>query len=72
MVVVVVVVVVVEVVMMPMPLVMAFVIFGFREKNGSGTDDWCMLLPLNPHAIFYTAPRKLTKATTPVFYCWYR
>ena len=32
---------------------MVFVIFGFqKKKNGSGTDDWCMLLPLNPQAIF--------------------
>ena len=32
------------------------------KKNGSGTDDWCMLLPLNPQAFFFKAPRKLTKA----------
>ncbi len=42
------------------------------KKNGSGTDDWCMLLPLNPRAIFYTAPRKITKESTTVFYCCYR
>ena len=49
--------VVVVVVMLPMPLVMVFVIFGFQKKqNGSGTDDWCMLLPLNPQEIFYKLP----------------
>ncbi len=42
------------------------------KKNGSGTDDWCMLLSLNPHAMFYTAPTKSTKAATIVFYCCYR
>ncbi len=64
--------VVVVVVMLPMPLVMAFVILGFRKKDGSGKDDWCMLLPLNPHAIFYKAPKKLTKANITCFYCCYR
>ena len=42
------------------------------KKNGSGTDDWCMLLPLNPQAIFFKAPRNLTKATICDFYCCYR
>ena len=42
------------------------------KKNGSGTDDWCMLLPLNPHTIIYKTPRKLTKATTTGFNCCYR
>jgi hypothetical protein len=66
-------VVVVVVAMLPMPLVMVSVIFGFKKKkNGSGTDDWCMLLPLNPQAIFFKAPRNLTKATICDFYCCYR
>ena len=64
--------VVVVVVMLPMPLVMVFVIFGFQKKNGSGTDDWCMLLPLNPQAFFYKAPRKLTKVNKNGVNCCYR
>jgi hypothetical protein len=43
-----------------------------KKKAGSGTHDWCMLLPLNPQAIFYKAPRKLTKATATNFNCCYR
>ncbi len=42
------------------------------KKNGSGTDDWFMLLPLNPQACFYKAPRKLTKVNKTGFYCCYR
>ncbi len=64
--------VVVVVVLLPMPLVMVFVIFGFEKKNGSGTDDGCMLLPLNPQAFFYKAPRKLTKVNKTGFSCCYR
>ena len=43
--------VVVVVVTLPMSMAMVFVIFGFRKKNPLGvqtSDDWCMLLPLNP------------------------
>ena len=43
-----------------------------KKKNGSGTDDWYMLLPLFPQAIFFKAPRKLTKANTIGFICCYR
>ena len=40
--------VVVVVVTLPMSMAMVFVIFGFRKKPARGSDDWCMLLPLNP------------------------
>ena len=53
-----VVVVVVVVVTLPMSTVMVFVIFGFRKKPARGSDDWCMLLPLNPQGLLRESPRK--------------
>ena len=38
----------VVVVKLPMSKAMVFVIFGFRKKTARGSDDGCMLLPLNP------------------------
>ena len=59
------------VVMLPLPVVMGLMIFGFR-KNVRGSDDWSMLLPLNPQGFLREAPRKLTTVTKKCCYCCYR
>jgi hypothetical protein len=51
-------VVVVVVVTLPMSMAMVFVIFGFRKKIARGSDDRCMLLPLNPYGLLRGSPRK--------------
>ena len=52
------VVVVVMVMVVLLPMVMVMVIFGFRKKKIMGSDDWHILLSLNPHMLLREAPKK--------------
>jgi hypothetical protein len=45
-------------VLLSVPLVMELVIFGLRKKTARGSDDWFMLLPLNPQGLLRDSPRK--------------
>jgi hypothetical protein len=45
-------------VLLSVPLVMELVIFGLRKKTARGSDDWFMLLPLNPQGLLRESPRK--------------
>jgi hypothetical protein len=50
--------VVVLMVLLSVPSVIVLVIFGLRKKPARGSEDWCMLLPLNPQGLLRDSPRK--------------
>ena len=60
------------VVTLPLSALMVLVIFGFRKKNERGSDDWSMLLPLNPQGFLREAPGKFTTVNKNCCYCCYR
>ena len=45
-------------VLLSVSLVMVLVIFGLRKKTARSSNDWCILLPLNPQGILRDSPRK--------------
>ena len=53
----------VMVVTLPLHVVMVLVIFGFR-KIARDSNDWGILLPLNPHGLLREVPRQLTTANS--------
>ena len=50
--------VVVLMVLLSVPSVIVLVIFGLRKKPARSSEDWCMLLPLNPQGLLRDSPRK--------------